>query len=268
MLIRIISLLSSILFFIFFTYGTMGCAGPADDVEAQSTVFPETCEEVQQYAVDQTGDRPADGTYILYINGDASQPWDAYCYNMRRSEPSEYLTVSESDNYSQIGNETVVATTSYRRYRIDPITFIIDPTDTTFADNDAGFDSFSPVFPIEGMEYIPAGWAEFQPTQYNMSEGVMAEVSLEGTGFIFSNTIEANDLNDFFCKVTSDNSYDDDGTEATILSDLTGFTLTAKHSFSFGPTDTSTRMVADCENLGSTATDFSTAAWPLEYVGQ
>jgi hypothetical protein len=268
MLLRIVCILSTMFTLVFFTAGSMGCAGPVDDVTAQSTVFPETCAEIQEIAIEETGDRPENGTYTLYINGDESQPWDVYCHNMTRSEPLEYLTVTESANYSQIGNETAVATTSYRRYRIDPITLIIDPMDSTFADNDAGFDSFSPIFPVEGMEYIPAGWAEFQPTIYNMSEGVMAEVSLEGTAFIFSESIEANNLEDFFCKVTSDNSYDDDGTEATVLSDLTGFSLTAKHSYSFGPTPTSTRMVADCENLGTTATDFSTAAWPLEYVGQ
>ncbi len=266
MVFRLIGLLvlmfCGVLFSLF--SGISGCAGPSS---SSSSSFPETCLEAKELAIDETGSTPSDGTYTLYVDGDEAQPWDAYCYNMSRSEPLEYLTVTEADNYSQIRNDSSVAETTYRRWRIDPATLEIDPLDDTFATSD--FDSFTPVFPVDTMESIPGGWAEVQPVSFNAGTAAESNASLEGTAFAFSETILTNDLADFFCQVDSTTIQPDStaGTGAEVASDLLSFHLTAVNTNSEIFMGVSTREVADCDNLGPTATDFTTAAWPLEYVG-
>lgn len=249
------------LFYVF--SGAAGCAGPAD----ASTVFPETCLEVQEQAVDETGERPANGTYTLYINGDESLPWDAYCYDMQRTEPLEFLTVEEEENFSQIRTDDAVAQTTYRRLRIDPIRLEINPLDDTFATND--FENYEPAFPVDGMESIPAGWAEVQPFAFNAGTPAEANVSLAGTPFTFDDSILADDLMAFFCQVDSAgvNLAYTNGTMAEVESDLISFHLTAVNTNSESNDDgISTREVADCDNLGTGATDFSSAAFPLQYT--
>lgn len=68
--------------------------------------------------------------------------------------PLEYLTVEESNNYSQIGNGRITAVTSYRRYRIDPTSLEINPLDNAFATN-SGFEDFTPEL-ADGLTSIPA----------------------------------------------------------------------------------------------------------------
>lgn len=241
--------------------GVSGCGG---NTGSSSIEFPETCLEVQENAINETGERPENGTYTLYVNSDELQPWDAYCHDMRRSNPVEYLTVDESDNYSQIVTDDAVAETSYRRLRIDPVTLEIDPLDDTFATSD--FDSFTPTFPTESMGFIPAGWAEVQSFSFNNVEA-LANVSLEGTPFVFSEVILTNNLMDFFCQVDSENAseYYTTGTMAEVAADLTSFSLTAVNTNSeMIQEGVSTRIVADCDNLGTNAT-FTTGSFPLQY---
>lgn len=243
--------------------GITGCAGAAP-TDVIST-FPQTCLEVQEAAVDETGDRPANGTYTLYIDGDESQPWDVYCHNMNQSEPAEYLSINEADNYSQIRNEDAMAETTYRRYRIDPIQLEINPLDTTFATN--GFDDFTPTLP-EGLDAIPAGWAEVQVALFNAGTPALANADLTDTPFVFSETILDNNLMDFFCQVDSDSNTTPytTGTGAEVGADLKTFHLTAVNTNSPSMGAVSTREVADCANLGTGATDFTSGAWPLTYV--
>lgn len=232
--------------------------------------FPETCADLQEQIVAQTGNRPSDGTYTLFIEGNEAMPWQAYCRRMNLTSPIEYLTVDEQNNFAQIGNGQSVAVTNYRRYRIDPIRLEINPLDDSFAVNDAGFDQFTPVLPV-GMSYIPAGWAEFQPV--NAFDGPAAEsrASLAGTAFVFSESILANNLADFFCQVDTPetDSTNTAGTGAEVSSDLTAFHLTAINSNpENSPSGVSTREVADCANLGPTAQTFTSGSWPLQYVGE
>jgi len=250
------------LFSVFYVSGISGCSGPA--AEETATSFPETCAEVQEAALDETGERPDDGTYTLYVDGDESMPWDAYCHDMSRAEPSEYLDVTEEDNYSQIGNGFTFAQTTYRRLRIDPILLEINPLDNTFATDD--FAEYEPTFPIETMESIPAGWAEFVSSgeSEETEEAAESRVSLAGTPFIFDESIEANG---YFCSESQPEEIGDqfmEGTGFTVESDLTGFTLTAIHNMAV--LGAYILEVADCQNLVSS--DYTEVFWPLEYVGQ
>lgn len=263
--LRLFALVFGFALFTFFS-GSMGCSGPADTTS--STFFPETCFEIQEQVVDETGERPDNGIYTLYVEGDEDKPWDAYCYNMRRSEPIEYLNVEEADNYSEVRNDNnVVATTSYRRLRIDPINLTINPLDDTFATSDFE-DTFTPVFPVEGMESIPAGWAEVQPLALNDGTAAESNVSLADTAFSF--LLSEEDVSDFFCQVDSETVVEanTEGTDVEVAGDLKSFHLTAVNTNLAGDASgISTREVADCETLGSNDFDIedSEAVWPLQY---
>jgi hypothetical protein len=92
--------------------------------------YPASCAELNPAA--------ADGEYTLYVGGDPTKPWTAYCKDMTGT-PKEYLTFqsTENANFSQYtAGGSAVGTdvrTSYEKVRIDPETLKIDPTDRTFA---------------------------------------------------------------------------------------------------------------------------------------
>lgn len=228
---------------------------------------PQSCLEIKTRAVAETGTNPLDGTYTLYVGGDPNKPWEVFCFNMDEDTPLEYLSVDSDLNYSQVGNGQSIAVTSYRRFRIDPITLQIDPLDATFATN-TGFDAFTLELP-DNLSSIPGGWAQFQPTRSDDGPAAEALADLTGTPFAFSETILANSLNDFFCQVSSDGVPIEDtaGTGAEVGADLRSFRLTAINSNQANlPTGVLTREVADCANLGEDST-FTSAVWPLQYVG-
>jgi len=232
-----------------------------------SATYPASCQELRSQILSETGSSPANGTYTLYVNGDQNSPWEAFCYQMDGDSPVEYLTVLESNNFSQVGNGTHVAVTSYRRFRIDPTSLEINPLDNTFATN-SGFEDFTPELP-DGLTYIPAGWAEFQPTRSDDGPAAEGQADLTGTAFVFSQSILANNLGGFFCQVSSDgtNPEDTDGTGASVAADLSSFLLTAINSNPGNQaTGVWTREVADCANLGGSS--FTSASWPLQYAGR
>lgn len=245
---------------------TLSCK---DSASTTIETFPETCAEVQEQAIEETGDRPSNGTYTLYIDGDEEKPWDAYCHNMNRSQPSEYLTIVEEDNFSQIRNESYLAESTYRRVRIDPLTLEINLLDDTFATTNVD-DGFEPVFPADDtLEFVPLGWAEFQPVAYNSESGAEAHVSLVDTPFAFSEIIIENNLSDYFCQVDSTEimDYETDGTLVEVSVDLKEFSLVAVNINSEQLSNLSTRMVADCENMGADSSTFEEAYLPVDYIG-
>ncbi|MBX7149516.1 hypothetical protein K1X76_10600 [bacterium] len=73
--------------------GIFGCAPPP----ASSTSFPETCAEARDIA-EEEGESVSNGPQILYVDGNEDQPWDAYCNDMSRAEPAEYLDVNPGFN--------------------------------------------------------------------------------------------------------------------------------------------------------------------------
>lgn len=261
----------------FMTYaafsGVFGCAAPTAEEEAAAESFPETCAEAQEIAVDATGERPANGTYTLYVDGDESMPWDAYCYDMNRAEPKEFISVSELNNYSQITDATNIFETTYSKLRIDPIRLEVWPLDDTFATSDFGIDDVgAPTLP-DGLENIPLGWAEFQvPSDLEMVEGdgatAEASLNLTDTGFVLDEAVEDDG---YFCSVSSSDEVEQmsEGTGFDTAADLVSFLLTAHTTY---PVFASTiREVADCTNLGAdfdaTTAEVDSVVIPLEYVG-
>lgn len=221
-----------------------------------SPTFPETCKGVQELAVKDTGNRPVDGTYTLYAGSDETKPWEAYCYQMNRSEPVEYLTVDEDSNFSEISSGTSVVVTHYRRYRIDPESLEIDPLDDTFATTE-GTSDFMP----DDRSHIPAGWAQFRSSSNNDGPEANSSIDLDGTAFAFSEEVLDDD---FFCTVSTGGN--GDSSSVTIQSDLLKVTLTAINDTA----NEQTKAVGDCTNLSVQdnpgTDDFTSAAYPLQYI--
>lgn len=87
-----------------------------------------------------------DGDYTLFVAGDITQPFPAYCDGMASSAPKTYLTVDRAKNYSSYGTEV---TTRYSRIRFDPDKLLVDVADRTFAKT----DPLGPNPPVESMAY-------------------------------------------------------------------------------------------------------------------
>jgi len=233
---------------------TLGCQGRGAE-DPVATSFPESCAEIVDLAVEQTGEPPENGTYTLYVNGDESMPWDAYCHDMNRSEQFEFLSVDETDNFSEVVYGDQIATTTYRRLRIDPVTLEINPFDVTFADTDQEVEEMP-----EGLSDVPAGWAQFNPRHFMDLGAAMASVDLSGTAFVFSEDLLEDN---FFCTVViTGDTGDTTGSGATMPSDRASLELTAINTLMYSET----RTVADCNHL-TDDWDVSEGWWPLEYVG-
>jgi hypothetical protein len=116
--------------------------GCTDDQKGPSTCF----EAKDAYHVN------ADGPQTLYVDGDKSMPWSAYCVGMTSDEPIEFIELApysqtgEGANYSEFSEPTgpgagegsgntpnFKVRTQYQRVRIDPATLTIDVTNKAFA---------------------------------------------------------------------------------------------------------------------------------------
>ncbi|ATB36471.1 hypothetical protein CYFUS_001886 [Cystobacter fuscus] len=83
----------------------------------------------------------ADGEYVLYVNGDASKPWTAWCRDMAGT-PAEYLSLPSTGpslNFSQYtagynnGWGATNVRTLFSKVRIDPTTLRVSTGDQTFS---------------------------------------------------------------------------------------------------------------------------------------
>ena len=217
--------------------------------DSTTTSFPETCAEAQDKAIDETGERPSNGTYTLYINADETMPWDAYCHNMRKSEPKEYLTVALGNTYSQITTPGGVTETVYRRLRIDPATLKIDLLDDTFAETNG-------IVTLEFFDHLPVGWAQFGTMSENGGTTAHAAIDFTNTPFVMSESVLQND---FFC-ISGTSGVDSD---ISISSDLVFVELAAGD----GTPINVSKTVADCDHMGIDDEDVTTGQLPLQYVG-
>ena len=94
---------------------------------------PATCKEIQVATA-----AIVDQEYTLYIGGDETKPWTAYCKNMSTAAPLEYLTLlvpnENTGQYKDGGASTGnTVTTTYQKVRIDPVTLALNASDQSFA---------------------------------------------------------------------------------------------------------------------------------------
>ena len=80
-----------------------------------------------------------DGDYLLYVQGDASRAWLAWCQDMAGT-PTEYLSLASLEgpaNYSEYAaggsSPGTSVRTTYRRLRVDPSTLALHTSDQRFA---------------------------------------------------------------------------------------------------------------------------------------
>lgn len=161
-----------------------GCGGGAESEgpahselssRSQATgVLPGTCQDIRAA-------QPAagDGDYVLYVGGDASRSWTAYCHDMAGT-PAEYLPLVQTgpgSNFSLYGaggaSQGTPVRTRYSRLRIDPTTLKVNTADSLFSTSEGSL-SHSPDT-VTSMPYGVAMTCDDSQTQAN--------VDLRGTPF-------------------------------------------------------------------------------------
>jgi hypothetical protein len=175
---------------------------------------------------------------------------------MNLAQPTEYLSVDETENYSQMSNGAVVTESHYRRLRIDPVTLVVDLLDDAFATTEDGA-----LLPPAGRPHVPAGFAEFASPNDDDGPAAKARIDLADTPFAFSEAVLANGF-EYFCAATDDHTPADGDNTVTVSGDLKSFTLDA-----IDPRGThATKMVADCAHLSVPDAAITTGTLPLQYV--
>ncbi|WP_158621584.1 GON domain-containing protein [Corallococcus aberystwythensis] len=116
--------------------GASDNASPSTPAERAQTLtaLPTSCLDIRTA-------RPGtpDGYYVLYVAGDVTASWTAYCHDMAGT-PREYLALPRKEpgsNFSQYtaggASSGTDVRTSYFQLRIDPSTLRVDTADQTFA---------------------------------------------------------------------------------------------------------------------------------------
>ena len=108
-----------------------GCAAACMNTAGSFECYaPATCADVKAHVPAAT-----DGVYTLYLGGNASKPWTAYCAHMATT-PLEYLSLTGA-NYAQYtaggGSPGMDVKTTYTKVRFNPATLKIDISDRAYA---------------------------------------------------------------------------------------------------------------------------------------
>jgi hypothetical protein len=155
----------------------IGCAIGDNEVPEAPIAFPRTCAE---RAVGHA--EAQDGTYTLFVEGDETMPWRAYCADMGE-DAIEYLTLATSgagtwSSYRAGGRSPGTdVDTRFDKVRIDPIKLVLDVNDLTFAVSTGSVNHLGG----KAIDSMPLGVA--------MSCGggsVGAQVDLQGTPFLLT----------------------------------------------------------------------------------
>src|SRR4051812_21255042 len=158
-----------------------GCLA-GDDLKGPIEL-PRTCAEAAQ------GVKAHDGDHILYVDGDETKPWRAYCVDMDQGAAAkEYLTVtagaSNFSRYTAGGRSPGTdVETRFDKVRIDPETLTLDASDLTFAVSTGSVQHLGG----QVVDSLPLGVA--------MSCGggfTAAQVDVQGTPFVFDDTAFGN----------------------------------------------------------------------------
>jgi hypothetical protein len=101
----------------------VGCGDNVSVPDGVAAQFPSTCQESAD---------SADGTHTLYVGNDETKPWTAFCHL-----GNEYLPLNNDATFGEIATGGAITgdtvRTSYRMLRIDPVSLLVDITDTTYA---------------------------------------------------------------------------------------------------------------------------------------
>lgn len=144
-----------------------------------------------------------DGDYTLYVSGEASAPWTAYCHGMAGT-PAEYLTLTQTQagaNYSQYlaGGASYGTTvrTTFTRLRINPTTLKVNTADQTFATSTGSLRHSNSQVLVTSMSYgvaiscnrtLSQGNIDLRGTPFAVPTGQLVPWggSMAGTGAVSS----------------------------------------------------------------------------------
>jgi hypothetical protein len=160
---------------------------------------PKTCLEVKTRSRINT-----DGNRTLFIGGDVSKPWQAYCNQMSTVAPHEYLTLMMPNNnigrYHDNGDNGGVVETQYRKVRLDIATMAIDTSDQSFADT-TGNEQYPGA--ATAVTSMPLGVA--LTCGDNGQTTTEARINLVGTRFLISSGFTSGGTNARFSASSGDN---------------------------------------------------------------
>ncbi|HTJ46210.1 MAG TPA: GON domain-containing protein [Kofleriaceae bacterium] len=143
-------------------FGLMLIAGGSMNCMSGGESGPATCKDAKAaYGVS------SDGPQTLYVGGDKTMPWSAFCVGMTGDDPKEYIELPQFSasgkpaNFSEFiesppikasltasdDTTTFKVSTQYTKVRIDPVDLTIDITNNKFSPQatitPAGFDPIS-----------------------------------------------------------------------------------------------------------------------------
>lgn len=131
-----------------------------------------------------------DDDYTLYVGGDESKPFTAWCQDMATT-PSDYLklvNVQGNSNFSQYtmggASNGFDVRTSYFYLRFNPETLVVDTSDQTFALSDGVLNHPGATVQVTAMPYGVA-----MACGGGSLKGI-ANIDLRGTGFAVDDTFQ------------------------------------------------------------------------------
>ncbi len=160
------------------------CRAISIDMAVGGGVWPELVLPLPESCADIVAGDPTatDGLHTLFFEGEAAQPWTAYCDDMAGT-PAEYLEFPNSGpelNFSEYeaGGPAPGTTvrTNFTRVRVDPITLVVDLDDLSFSSSTGSLLHGN--VPVESMPYGFAMGCNFGNAVGN------ANIDLTGTPFI------------------------------------------------------------------------------------
>jgi GON domain/EGF domain len=153
-----------------------GCAAACRNTAGSFECYaPATCEDIKSHVPAAT-----DGNYTLYLTGNATKPWTAYCAQMATT-PREYLSLTGTNTSQYTAGGASPGTdvkTTYTKVRFDPATLKIDISDRTFATSQGMLDHSG-----DGMMVTSMPFGVAMDCKGNNSKTGVALIDLTGTAF-------------------------------------------------------------------------------------
>jgi hypothetical protein len=156
--------------------GNGGCAAACMNTPGSFVCYvPKACADIKSHV-----SGAADGAYTLYLDGEAGEPWQAFCAGMSGT-PHEYLSLTEM-NFAQYthggASPGTDVKTTYMKVRFDPATHKIDISDRTFATSTGMLDHRGNGIQVTSMPYGVA-----MDCKGNNSKTGVAQIDLTATAF-------------------------------------------------------------------------------------
>jgi hypothetical protein len=163
--------------------GNGGCAAACMNTPGNRVCYaPTSCADIKSHIPGAV-----DGTYRLYLGGNAGKPWQAHCAGMANT-PHEYLSLTGANfaQYSEGGkSQGTDVRTTYTKVRFDPATQRVDISDRSFTTSTGMLNHGGSGTMVTSMPYAVA----MDCTGNNRQTGV-AQIDLGGTAFVLPDNLQ------------------------------------------------------------------------------